>query len=429
MRRRGGEGVGGRKLRSNPFLRARPWGERPLRIAALLTLTIAALSIPAAVLSSTFVMYNASLVSRPVPPPVTLSSTSNPNEVAVVGPNETSASVTLKATAGWKEITRNGGFLQGPDGWLLYPGTYLTGGYWFPYALGAYGVIKLNGSISGSYTLVSDSEFIGQSVVIPNTSINDIEVNVTYYFNTTSSGAYATTYLYAYLLDTSGNTVWSDYVTPVSGAWDNVTFTVPTTDVTPGDTYTLLVGVEVYVLLIPPLLASTAYYNVSLYFDAVRMYVNVTYPTFAGYVLLTNVSVGSYLAGLKAVGLTASGLVNASVSLMNLSGVSTTSISVVNSELQTSSTSTVNITVPPPGYTSGRVWVSATLTSGSSATLKLMLVYSVGGVTVEYPITLNITDPPAAGGGGAGPPAPHALPASVTALVRCPSCLRLGSRR
>ncbi len=294
-----------------------------------------------------------------------------------------------------------------------------------PYALGAYGVIKLNGSITGSYTLVSDSEFIGQSVVIPNTSINNVEVNVTYYLNTTSSGAYATTYLYAYLLDTSGNVVWSGYVSPILNAWENVTFTVPVTDVTPGDTYTILVGVSVYVLLLPSFFSSSAYYNISLYLDAVRMYVNVTYPTFAGYVLLTNVSVGSYLAGLEAVGLTASGVVNASVSLMNLSGVSTTSISIVDSSLRTSSTSTVNLSVPPPGYTSGRVWVSATLTSGSSATIKLMLTYSVGGVTVKYPIVLNVTDPSVIVGGSK--PGIHV--SSVTALARCPSCSGLGSRR
>jgi len=68
---------------------------------------------------------------------------------------------------------------------------------------------------------------------------------------------------------------------------------------------------------------------------------------------------------------------------------------VVSSGLLTSNaTSEVQLTVPPLGYTSGYIHLSASIYPSSVVNMPLKIRYSVSGVTVTYQVNITIIDPP-----------------------------------
>ncbi len=316
-----------------------------------------------------------------------------------MGPNATYANVVIKAVRDYSELTFNGGFDAGPDDWFLGWGGNLTdvGGYWFSSILGRSGVVLLNGTLYSSrrgMRTVYGEVFILQNITVPNTPISSAVLNITYYFTATESGWVLLSSYYAYvaLAEPGGSVVWSDTLTLAENAWVNASFPIPTSALTPGETYTLMVGVYAEATLFNfGLLRST----VTLYYllDSARFYVLPEYPSYANDFLKANVTSGNYLVSLSVDSIQSSGSVNATITLTNLTGSTSSPIVVVNSALLNSETSSIRVTTPPPGYLPLSIHASTSMLPGSRLNLILTLQYGTGGVTVKYRINLTITDP------------------------------------
>ena len=251
-----------------------------------------------------------------------------------------------------------------------------------------------------TFNNVSGSIYLIQNVTIPNTLIGSVTLNITCYPDYIARYAILEYYyLFAELLY-NGTAVWGAELLITSGqlgTWDNVTFTVPVTSIVPGRTYTLLVGVNVSgKTLSIPLIGLVGNITVYQLFDSVRLYVKPLYPSFSGSVLDVNVTNGNYNGSLEAINLTVLGEtnVNVSVFLANLSGGVTAPIVVSSGLLTSNATSEVQLTVPPPGYTSGYIHLSASIYPSSVVNIPLRIRYGVGGVTVTYWVNITIIDPP-----------------------------------
>ena len=350
--------------------------------------------------AGTYVIYDSKIVAEPQAPPLILVNPETQGVNVTLGANDTWANITVKATTGYQEITRNGGFDTSPNGWLygytVYFGNATVAAGWnqtYYFAPGASGVVLLYMDLYSSSFLgiLGGSIYLVQNVTIPNTSLNSVILNVTYYSNYTISGTFSILsyyYLFAELLYANGTVAWSGLQSITTGSWNNASFAIPTTSVTPGETYILLVGARALGL------AS----NLTIYqlFDSVRFYVEPLYPSFSGPILDVNVTNGNYSGSLEAINLTVLGgtNVNVSVFLANLSGGVTTPIVVSSGLLTSNATSEVQLTVPPPGYTSGYIHLSASIYSSSVVNIPLRIRYGVGGVTVTYWVNITIIDPP-----------------------------------
>jgi len=362
--------------------------------------------------SATFVIYDAHSTAYPQPPPLVLLDPQSPNVNVVLGPNNTWANVTVKATTAYTEITKNGGFDTSPNGWLygyaVYSGNSVIAAYWnqtYSYlAPGATGVVLLYMRLYGTgfFNRVNSSVYLVQNVTMPNTPLGSIELNVTYFSNyTTASIASLTSYsVFAELIASNGSVVWggSITVTTTLNSWNNATFTIPTTSVVPGETYTLLVGANAYGVTINlPWSSYISNITVLQFFDSIRLYVKPLYPAFSGAILAINVTSGTYDVGVSVESLNVVGAGSSNVTLYvaNLSGGVSSPINVTSNTLVSGSTSSVIMTVPPPGYSSGLVHLSTAIYSTNIVNILLKLRYSVGGVTVTYPVNLTIIDPPA----------------------------------
>lgn len=324
----------------------------------------------------------------PVPPPLVLLDPNTTDVIVSLGANRTSSNVTVKAFSGLREITYNGDFDTGPDGWFFLPGTYLTNVAWLPSFLGASGVIEISGTLP-SFTY--DSAYILSSVSIPNTSISGLFLNVTYYVRRVW-GVFHRLVVVLYDLDTS-SVVWSSTTLPVTGGWDVASFTIPASSVVPGKMYYILAGFYAFnpIPFFPV--------NLSYYFDSVHLYVNLTNPSFGGVVLAGNLThTQEFNAWLRLDDLTVTGNVNASIVLINLTGYASSPIEVSNNVVLSNETSPIEVAPSPPGYVSFRVILQISMEAGSSVNMTLSLIYSLGGVTATYPVRINVTDPPQVSG-------------------------------
>ncbi len=356
--------------------------------------------------AGTYVIYDSKIVAEPQAPPLILVNPETQGVNVTLGANDTWANITVKATTGYQEITKNGGFDTSPNGWLygytLYSGNATVAAEWnqtYYFAPGASGVVLLYMRLynpSGIISYVNGSIYLVQNVTIPNTPLSSVILNITYYSNyTTSFSILGSYYLFAELLYANGSVAWSGLQSVTTGSWNNASFTIPTTSVTPGETYTLLVGARVSGRTLNIL---TIVGNLTIYqlFDSVRLYVEPLYPSFSGPILDVNVTNGNYSGSLEVINLTVLGgtNVNVSVFLANLSGGVTTPIVVSSGLLSSNATSEVQLTVPPPGYTSGYIHLSASIYSSSVVNIPLRIRYGVGGVTVTYWVNVTIIDPP-----------------------------------
>ena len=352
------------------------------------------------------VIYDSGIIAKPQAPPLILVNPGTQGVNVTLGANNTWANITVKATTEYQEITRNGGFDTSPNGWLygytVYSGNATVAATWnqtYYFAPGASGVVLLYMRLynpSNIIGYVNGSIYLVQNVTIPNTPLSSVTLNITYYSTyTTSFSTLSSYYLFAELLCMNGTIAWSGLQSITTGSWNNASFTIPTTSITPGETYTLLVGARVSgsTLNILTIIGNLTIYQL---FDSVRLYVEPLYPSFSGSVLDLNVTNGNYSSSLKAANLTVLGgtNVNISVFLANLSGGVTTSIVVSSGLLTSNATSEVQLTVPPLGYTSGYIHLSASIYPSSVVNMPLKIRYSVSGVTVTYQVNITIIDPP-----------------------------------
>lgn len=353
-----------------------------------------------------YVIYDSKIVAKPQAPPLILVDPEAQGVNVTLGANDTWANITVKATTEYQEITRNGGFDTSPNGWLygytVYSGNATVAAAWnqtYYFAPGASGVVLLYMKLYNPSSIigyVNGSIYLVQNVTIPNTPLSSVTLNITYYSAyTTSFSTLRSYYLFAELLYTNGTIAWSSLQSVTTGSWNNASFVIPTANVKPGETYTLLVGARVSGRTLNIL---TIVGNLTIYqlFDSVRLYVEPLYPSFSGSILDVNVTNGNYGGSLGVANLTLLGgtNVNVSVFLANLSGGVTTPIVVSSGLLTSSATSEVQLTVPPLGYTSGYIHLSASIYSSSVVNIPLRIRYGVGGVTVTYQVNITIIDPP-----------------------------------
>jgi len=334
-----------------------------------------------------------------VSPPLYFLRATAPRTSVVLSPNATRADVVIKATRGYSELTSNGGFDAGPDDWFIGWGGNLTdvGGYWFSSILGRSGVVLLNGTLyssRGRVRIVYGEIFVLQNITVPNTLISAAVLNITYYFTAIENSwvLFSSYYAYVALAEPGGSIVWSDTLTLTENAWVNASFPIPTSALTPGGTYTLIVGVYAEAALLNlGLLRGTA----TLYYllDSARLYVLPEYPSYANDFLKANVTSGNYLVSLSVDSIQSLGSVNATIALANLTGSTSSPIVVINSALLNSETSSIRVTTPPPGYLPLSIHASTSMLPGSKLNLILTLQYGTGGVTVKYRINLTIVDP------------------------------------
>ncbi|RLE98969.1 MAG: hypothetical protein DRJ57_03035, partial [Thermoprotei archaeon] len=221
-----------------------------------------------------------------------------------LGPNSTSAQVSIKASVEPGELTYNGGFESGPDGWYFAPGNYLTSAVWLASYLGRVGVVDIYGTIPG---LSYDSAGLVQLITIPNATLASLTLNVTYYIEYARSIVYVIVGLYD---PSTSSWAWTGSSRAVSGSWTTEQFSIPVDSVSPGASYYVYAGVYIFNL---NFLGSQLYH---FYLDEVRLVAVPQYPSFTGTALLGNTT-SSFEASLKLVSLTASPGSNVPLWLVN----------------------------------------------------------------------------------------------------------------
>ncbi len=324
--------------------------------------------------------YPALLEVRGSEPPLWLADPGTAGVDVVLGPNATSAQVTIKATIEASELTYNGGFESGPDGWYFSPGSYLANAAWLASYLGRTGVVDIYGTIPG---FSSDYAGIIQLVTVPNTTLSSLTLTVTYYIEYARSVVNLVVGLYD---PSTSSWAWISSSRAVSGSWTTEQFTIPVNSVVPGASYYVYAGVFIFNL---NFFRSQLYH---FYLDEVRLVAVPQYPSFTGTALLGNVT-GRFEASLKLYSLTASPGSNVTLWLVNHTLYSSTPIRVVSGAAASGETSWIGVSEAPPGYAPLKLQVDASLPSGGSAHLELGLRYRRPGVTVTYMVTLDVVDP------------------------------------
>ncbi len=341
-------------------------------------------------------------------PPVMFMDPGVPGSTVTLGPNSTSATITVKASIQPFDLVSNSDFI-GPNPWLFIPGADLVSATVLPTYLGRTGVANVSGSgaLSSGYT---DSAFLYQQITWPTTPISSATVYLDACVDFAVTAGFSILLLDAtvFLVDAATLTVVESFTFLLGiGASGTCTWTLNTAALTvglytPGATYYFLIRYRVQSLFT---LFGGSYYA-RFYTDLANITVVPTNPTFLGMFLVANASTGIYNASLSLLSASFTGIVNASIWLRNNTiQVQSTPITITGSTIISSQTSELLMTTVPPGYYSLEMWLDTTISPGASATLNMVLRYRIeDGVYVEYPIQLNIVDPPERGGRSAEPP-------------------------
>lgn len=307
-----------------------------------------------------------------------------------IGPNRTSANITVKASTNPSELIDNGWYDAGPNPWLFSPGTYLTEAYWLPTYLGEPSVINISGSIP---PFVNDIAGIYQTFTLPPYPISSGVVRIQVMVDTPTTvflGSFSSGY---YIFDSAFNVVDSQNSTIFIGAgnsgWVNLVFTPDLSVLTPGETYYF------YVAAIIDWVLSFSAASIHFYFNYSLFDITPANPSFVGTILYINSTNTFYNGSLRVTGLDSIGNANASIYLRNHTNtVWSSPITVVNSILTTPSTNEIIFGPVSPGYYSLDIYVETWMTPGSSLNLTMTFRFRLySGVYVEYPINLHIVDP------------------------------------
>ncbi len=360
------------------------------------------------VLGAEFSYYPTSLTLNSISPPITFYDPGVPGVTVSLGPNSTSASITVKASTQPFDIVANSDFI-GPSPWLFIPGTDLTSATVLPSYLGRVGVANISGSGS-LFSGYTDSAFLYQQITWPTTPILFANVYLEACVEYAVTSGFSILLLDATVFVVDANTLAVvdsltfilDVGSSSTCTWNTYTGGLNVAAYTPGGTYYFLIRYRVQSLFT---LFGGAYYA-RFYTNLANITVAPANPTFLGIFLLANASTGIYNASLSLVSASFTGNVDANIWLRNNTvQVQSSSITITASTIVTSQTSELVVTTVPPGYYSLEMWLDTTISPGSSATLNLVLKYRIqDGVYVEYPIQLNIVDPPERGGRSAEPP-------------------------
>ena len=358
-------------------MKNKPIGDKVIFFSLTLLIT---LSIIVPIYGSVYAYMPLTVFLNPISPPVWFVDPQEGQVTVTLGPNRTSALVSIKTLISDVELTYNGDFYLGPDGWYFIPGAYLTNAYWLPSYQGALGVIEIYGTIPG-YT--GDVAALLQNITIPSTSISSLTEEIVYYY---PSRPLSVCYVLGGLYDwESGTLVFSDGVQCVENSWSEAIFNIDPSVVEPGKTYGLIAGILIYNFFLPQ-----TYY---VYYDRVELVAQTENPVYSGNWLLSSSDSGNYRGKLVVTESTFSGEVNATIWLVSVEGHTSTPIVIRESTIVAGETSEIPFSEPPSGYNSLYFKIDTSLEPGSSCTLELKFVFRTEGAIAEYPITLSIHDP------------------------------------
>ncbi|OYT50864.1 MAG: hypothetical protein B6U76_12005 [Desulfurococcales archaeon ex4484_217_2] len=358
-------------------MRDKPIGNKVVFFSLTLLIT---LSIIVPIYGSVYAYMSLTVFLNPISPPVWFVDPRENQVTVTLGPNRTSALVSIKTLISDVELTYNSNFYLGPDGWYFIPGAYLTNAYWLPSYQGALGVIEIYGTISGHD---GDVAALLQNITIPSTSLSSLTEEIVYYY---PSRPLSVCYVLGGLYDwETGIMVFSDGARCVENSWSEAIFKIDPSVVEPGKTYGLVAGILIYNLFLPQ-----TYY---VYYDRIELVAKTENPVYGGNWLLSSSDSGNYRGKLVVTESTFSGEVNATIRLASVEGHTSTPIVIRESTVVAGETSEIPFSEPPSGYNSLYFKVDASLEPGSSCTLGLKFVFRTEGAIAEYPITLSIHDP------------------------------------
>ncbi len=354
--------------------------------------SVALVLVLAALVSSahTILYYPISIGLVPVAPAHVLLAADTPNTTVVLGPNETSANITLIAS-NQLQILQNPDFYSSPEYWLCIPGNYLSC-YWASSDIGASGgIIEIRGTMPTNGT--SDAAFIIQEVTIPATAQSIvIEARMRL-----ALSLFIDSYTwYLGLYDPVAQVLYGTAGTSLGLFYSNISVNL-TGYIEPGKTYYALVGISAtssnISLPIPIPISALIQLNI----DGVYVYVNTSTYTFSGSILEVNTTNATAWGRLVFSQINSPENINATIELFNATGASSGKILVVNSVPQNVSTNWVLLGPPPTGYTSGYIWLEASKNEAANSTLYIFLELCYGGpglgACAYYPLSIVI-DPP-----------------------------------
>ena len=323
----------------------------------------------------------------PIAPSHVLLAPTTPNVTVVLGPNKTSANVTV-ITSNRLQLLQNPDFYSSPDYWLYIPGNYLSC-YWSSSDIGASGgVVQIEGYIPLNGT--SDAAFIVQRVTIPTTAqsvviearmriFTFLIMNYTWYL-----GLYdpETNTLYGVMNSTGLGLTYSDKAVDL------------TSSIVPGRTYYVLVGINATSYNLSSWLPISILAYVQLSIDSVYLYVNTSTYAFSGSVVGINTTNSTAWGRLILTQLSGQSEINVSLELFNATDASSGKLVVLDGMAQNVSTNWVILGLPPPGYTSGYVMLVASKASPTNSTIYLLLELCYGGpgagACTYYPLSVTI---------------------------------------
>lgn len=341
--------------------------------------------------ANVFAYYPLTAATSPVPPPVILLDPGVSGVTVAIGPNQTSADVSVVAS-NTVDLVKNPDFYSSADEWYAIPGNY-TNVYWAIDSVGGSsgGTAYFTGSFPW-FNPTSDSAFVYQPIRTPAATIVSATMDVRFRLARLPFLASAY-YIFGVWDPASSSWAWvTSGALSTSTTYTTLSFSV--TNITSDYDYWVVAGIYVATLWFGG--------TVDYYLDYLQLSVTTNEYVFSNSVLDINVtSGGPYYAWLTVAGIDAQPDLSCNITLINWTYYSSSPITVRNGVLVTDRTSEVVLPQPPNTlYVSGSIKVSMVKASATVSNINLTLTYCTlpggGGACVSYPIKL-VLDPPAAG--------------------------------
>ena len=330
--------------------------------------------------ASVFIYYPLEMTISQVSPPITLYVINTAGEN---GANHTSAVVNITASRSEQSLITNPGFDTGADSWYYTTNDGKLSAAWISSDGIASGLILIYNATDVSQ--ISDSIlYLYQNFTVPET-VSTVNYEITYRLH--SEPSIYVTYLYLGVYDwESGTMTWfinGQSVSPSSSyTTDSGSATIT---LTPGKTYAIVVGVELYQYIYWS--ASNFYFLI----DSVNLTYTPSVERFNNDILGIKTD-GNYTIKYVITGITGGDNITCNLTLHTDYGSDT--ITIINGTPNKNETRWITIryggnTLYYDGRLTADVEVS---TTGARMTIEGKIVYAPegGGVIVEYPVEINI---------------------------------------
>ena len=340
----------------------------------------------AVVYSASFTYFPLNNEVSPQQPYVFFSSSSAEGVTTSLGPNGTSANVSVACSSTTLAL-RNPNFFDDLVYWHPVPGKNISI-YWSSSSSGAQGGVAIfNGTFNSSGNKpVSDYAYLYQNTTLPNSSINDATLSIRYKFLVDRINIGNVIFEIGINDSLTNTNLWEKRVGVFSRSYKIRSWDVKNY-LEPGEKVTVYVRLEVW---------SKGSAEITLSIDFIYLNISTNKYSFSDTALLiNNTDTKPYYARLSLLPAYSSlgNDLSMNISLISSDGTISTPIEVVDGSIISSGTSVT----PLNALTTSYVRVSATKTTSINSTLALEMIYTTNsdgsGPEVIYPINLTI-DPP-----------------------------------